>query len=74
MYTYGTWAFTSGRRAMQGEIRSAMEAIVDENDLPKLLGVLPAEVPDSRPPSYTEDVADQAAKQVVEQQQQRRLE
>nr|GMC63935.1 hypothetical protein Iba_chr02dCG0090 [Ipomoea batatas] len=51
-----------------------MEATVDENDLPKLLGVLPAEVPDSRPPPYTEDVADQAAKQVVEQQQQRRLE
>lgn len=47
---------------------------MDENDLPKLLGVLPAEVPDSRPPPYTEDVADQAAKQVVEQQQQRRLE
>nr|GMD63419.1 segmentation polarity homeobox protein engrailed-like [Ipomoea batatas] len=36
--TYGTWAFNAGRKAMQVEVWAALEVVVDENDLPKVLG------------------------------------
>nr|GMD50288.1 histone-lysine N-methyltransferase SETD1A-like [Ipomoea batatas] len=53
MYEFGTWAFTSGRRAMQNDFRAALEASVDEDDLPKLLVVLPKDVPDPGPTPFS---------------------
>nr|GMD98111.1 histone-lysine N-methyltransferase SETD1A-like [Ipomoea batatas] len=49
MYEFGTWAFNSGRRAMQNDVRTALEVSIDDNDLPKILAILPEEVPDLGP-------------------------
>lgn len=65
MYTYGTWAVTSGRRAIQNEVRATLEASVDEDDLPKLLAVLPEYVPDTGPTPFSE-VIEQASGPAVE--------
>nr|GLL42093.1 uncharacterized protein LOC109173786 [Ipomoea trifida] len=46
MYEFGTWAFNSGRRAMQNDVKTALEVAMDEADLPNILAVLPEEVPD----------------------------
>nr|GMD48629.1 histone-lysine N-methyltransferase SETD1A-like [Ipomoea batatas] len=53
MYEFGTWAFTKGRRAIQNDIRAALEASVDEDDLPKLLAVLPEDVPNPGPTPFS---------------------
>lgn len=68
MYTYGTYAFTCGRR--QGKVQKELEASVDEDDLPKLLGILLAEVPDLELAPYMGNVVDQALGQATEKQQQ----
>nr|GMD65863.1 histone-lysine N-methyltransferase SETD1A-like [Ipomoea batatas] len=46
MYEFGTWAFNSGRRAMQNDVTTALEVSMDDTDLPKVLAILPGEVPD----------------------------
>nr|GMC69878.1 protein KINESIN LIGHT CHAIN-RELATED 3-like [Ipomoea batatas] len=46
MYEFGTWAFNSRRRAMQNDVKTALEVAMDEADLPNILAVLPEEVPD----------------------------
>nr|GMD07866.1 histone-lysine N-methyltransferase SETD1A-like [Ipomoea batatas] len=46
MYEFGTWAFNSGRRAMQNDVRAALEVSIDDDDLTKILAILPEEVID----------------------------
>nr|GMC77957.1 segmentation polarity homeobox protein engrailed-like [Ipomoea batatas] len=53
MYEFGTWAFNSGRKAMQNDIRTALEVAMDEADLPYILAVLPEEVPDPGPTPFS---------------------
>nr|GMD22808.1 histone-lysine N-methyltransferase SETD1A-like [Ipomoea batatas] len=53
MYEFGTWAFNSGRRAMQNDVKTALEVSMEETDLPKVLAVLPEEVPDPGPTPFT---------------------
>nr|GMD02753.1 leucine zipper putative tumor suppressor 2-like [Ipomoea batatas] len=52
MYEFGTWAFNSGRRAMQNDVKTALEVAMDEADLPNILAVLPEEVPDPGPTPF----------------------
>nr|GLL29920.1 uncharacterized protein LOC109184184 [Ipomoea trifida] len=52
MYEFGTWAFNSGRRAMQNDVKTALEVSMEETDLPKVLAVLPEEVPDPGPTPF----------------------
>nr|GLL16707.1 uncharacterized protein LOC109164486 isoform X3 [Ipomoea trifida] len=61
----GTWAFTGGRRAMQNDIRAALEASIDEADLPKLLAVLPEDVPDPGPTPFSKILDAQASDSVA---------
>nr|GMD42318.1 leucine zipper putative tumor suppressor 2-like [Ipomoea batatas] len=65
MYEFGTWAFTSGRRAIQNDVRAALEALVDEDYLPKLLVVLPENVPDPRPTPFSKIPDKQASDSVA---------
>nr|GMD30926.1 histone-lysine N-methyltransferase SETD1A-like [Ipomoea batatas] len=44
MYEFGSWAFNSGRRAMQNDVRTALEVSIDDDDLPRILAVLPEEL------------------------------
>nr|GMC63047.1 leucine zipper putative tumor suppressor 2-like [Ipomoea batatas] len=53
MYEFGSWAFNSGRRAMQNDVRAALEVAMDDDDLPKVLAVLPEEVPDPGPTPFS---------------------
>nr|GMC49806.1 histone-lysine N-methyltransferase SETD1A-like [Ipomoea batatas] len=53
MYEFGTWAFNSGRRAMQNDVKTALEVSMEETDLPTVLAVLPEEVPDPGPTPFT---------------------
>nr|GLL19602.1 uncharacterized protein LOC109173786 [Ipomoea trifida] len=53
MYEFGTWAFNSGRRAMQNDVKTALEVAMDEADLPNILAVLPEEVPDPGPTPFS---------------------
>nr|GLL21245.1 uncharacterized protein LOC109173786 [Ipomoea trifida] len=53
MYEFGTWAFNSGRRAMQNDVTTALEVSMDDTDLPKVLAILPGEVPDPGPTPFT---------------------
>nr|GMD19216.1 histone-lysine N-methyltransferase SETD1A-like [Ipomoea batatas] len=53
MYEFGTWAFNSGRRAMQNDIKTALEVSMEETDLPKVLAIIPEEVPDPGPTPFT---------------------
>nr|GMD37663.1 leucine zipper putative tumor suppressor 2-like [Ipomoea batatas] len=53
MYDFGTWAFNSGRRAMQNDVRAALEVSIDDDDLPKILAVLPEEVSDPGPTPFS---------------------
>nr|GMD50626.1 histone-lysine N-methyltransferase SETD1A-like [Ipomoea batatas] len=53
MYEFGSWAFNSGRRAMQNDVRTALEVAIDDDDLPKILAVLPEEVPDPGPTPFS---------------------
>nr|GMD50467.1 leucine zipper putative tumor suppressor 2-like [Ipomoea batatas] len=53
MYEFGSWAFNSGRRAMQSFIRTALEVAIDDDDLPKILVVIPEEVPDPGPTPFS---------------------
>nr|GLL22025.1 uncharacterized protein LOC109184184 [Ipomoea trifida] len=53
MYDFGTWAFNSGRRAMQNDVRAALEVSIEDGDLPKVLAVLPEEVPDPGPTPFS---------------------
>nr|GMD47417.1 histone-lysine N-methyltransferase SETD1A-like [Ipomoea batatas] len=53
MYEFGTWAFNSGRKAMQNDVRTALEVAIDDVDLPRILAVLPEEVPDPGPTPLT---------------------
>nr|GMC69578.1 leucine zipper putative tumor suppressor 2-like [Ipomoea batatas] len=46
MYEFRTWAFNKGRRAMQSDVRAALEVSIDDGDLQRVLAVLPEEVPD----------------------------
>nr|GLL21930.1 uncharacterized protein LOC109173786 [Ipomoea trifida] len=66
MYEFGTWAFTKGRRAMQNDVRAALEASVDEDDLPKLLAVLPEDVPDPRAAPFSKVSEEQASGSAAE--------
>nr|GMD95515.1 serine/arginine repetitive matrix protein 2-like [Ipomoea batatas] len=47
------WAFTSGRRAMQAEVRTALTHGIEEDDLPAVLDLLLDEVADPGPKPYT---------------------
>nr|GMC90622.1 leucine zipper putative tumor suppressor 2-like [Ipomoea batatas] len=58
MYEFGSWAFNSGRRAMQNDVRTALEVAMDDDDLPKVLAVLPEEVPDPGPTPFSRVPAD----------------
>nr|GLL37350.1 uncharacterized protein LOC109173786 [Ipomoea trifida] len=53
IYEFGTWAFNSGRKAMQNDVKTALEVSMEETDLPKVLAVLPEEVPDPGPTPFT---------------------
>nr|GMD09586.1 histone-lysine N-methyltransferase SETD1A-like [Ipomoea batatas] len=53
MYEFGTWAFNSGRKAMQNDVRTALEVAMDEADLPNILAILPEEVPDPGPTPFS---------------------
>nr|GMC46740.1 leucine zipper putative tumor suppressor 2-like [Ipomoea batatas] len=53
MYEFGTWAFNSGRKAMQNDVRTALEVAINDADLPRILAVLPEEVPDPGPTPFT---------------------
>nr|GMD20556.1 histone-lysine N-methyltransferase SETD1A-like [Ipomoea batatas] len=53
MYEFGTWAFNSGRKAMQNDVQTALEVAMDEADLPKILAILPEEVPDPGPTPFS---------------------
>nr|GMC58223.1 histone-lysine N-methyltransferase SETD1A-like [Ipomoea batatas] len=53
MYEFGTWAFNSGRRAMQNDVKTALEVAMDEADLSNILAVLPEEVPDPGPTPFS---------------------
>nr|GMD34155.1 histone-lysine N-methyltransferase SETD1A-like [Ipomoea batatas] len=53
MYEFGSWAFNSGRRAMQNDVRTALEVSIDDDDLPRILAVLPEEVPDPGPTPFS---------------------
>nr|GMC53312.1 uncharacterized protein LOC109190491 [Ipomoea batatas] len=53
MYEFGTWAFNSGRKAMQNDVRTALEVAMDEADLSNILAVLPEEVPDPGPTPFS---------------------
>nr|GMC86737.1 leucine zipper putative tumor suppressor 2-like [Ipomoea batatas] len=52
MYEFGTWAFNSGRKAMQNDVRTALEVAIDDADLPRILAILPEEVPDPGPTPF----------------------
>lgn len=60
MYEFGTWAFTSGRRAMQNDVRAALEVSIDEDDLLKILAVLLEDVPDPEPTPFSK-ISDERA-------------
>nr|GMD68487.1 segmentation polarity homeobox protein engrailed-like [Ipomoea batatas] len=53
MCEFGSWAFNSGRRAMQNDVRTALEVAMDDDDLPKVLAVLPEEMPDPGPTPFS---------------------
>nr|GMD42513.1 leucine zipper putative tumor suppressor 2-like [Ipomoea batatas] len=53
MYEFGTWAFNSGRKAMKNDVRTALEVSIDDVDLPRILAVLPEEVPDPGPTPFS---------------------
>jgi len=52
---------------MQIEVQTALEASVDEDDLPKLLGVLPEEVQEPGPAPFSDEAAGQALEKYSEQ-------
>nr|GMD28672.1 Small proline-rich protein 3 [Ipomoea batatas] len=60
MYEFGTWAFTSGRRAMQNDVQAALEVSIDEDDLLKILAVLLEDVPDPEPTPFSK-ISDERA-------------
>nr|GMD55760.1 leucine zipper putative tumor suppressor 2-like [Ipomoea batatas] len=53
VYDFGTWAFNKGRRAMQNDVQAALVVSIDDGDLPKVLAVLPEEVPDPGPTPFS---------------------
>nr|GLL17082.1 uncharacterized protein LOC109184184 [Ipomoea trifida] len=53
MYKFGSWAFNNGQRAMQNDVRTALEVAMDDDDLPKVLAILPEEVPDPGPTPFS---------------------
>nr|GMC69546.1 histone-lysine N-methyltransferase SETD1A-like [Ipomoea batatas] len=53
MYEFGTWAFNKGRRAMQSDVRAALEVSIDDGDLQRVLVMLPEEVPDPGPTPFS---------------------
>nr|GMD81275.1 leucine zipper putative tumor suppressor 2-like [Ipomoea batatas] len=52
MYEFRTWEFNKGRRAMQSDVRAALEVSIDDGDLQRVLAVLPEEVPDPGPTPF----------------------
>nr|GLL44709.1 uncharacterized protein LOC109184184 [Ipomoea trifida] len=65
MYEFGTWAFICGRRAMQNDVRAALKVSVEEDDLPRLLVVLPEDVPDPGPTPFSKVPDEQASGSVA---------
>nr|GMD79552.1 histone-lysine N-methyltransferase SETD1A-like [Ipomoea batatas] len=53
MYEFGTWAFNKGWRAMQSDVRAALEVSIDDGDLQRVLAVLLDEVPDPGPTPFS---------------------
>nr|GMD39419.1 hypothetical protein Iba_chr09fCG13370 [Ipomoea batatas] len=58
---------TGSDNTMQIEVQTALEASVDEDDLPKLLGVLPEEVQEPRLAPFSDEAAGQALEKYSEQ-------
>lgn len=54
VWVYGQWAFTSGRRAMQEQVQSALTEGLEESDLLEVLALLPDEVADPSPKPYSD--------------------
>nr|GMC80329.1 histone-lysine N-methyltransferase SETD1A-like [Ipomoea batatas] len=48
------WAFTSGCRAMQEQVQTALTEGLEETDLPEVLALLPNEVVDPSPKPYSD--------------------
>lgn len=53
VWSHEQWAFTSGQRAMQEEVRNALTDGLEDNDLPDVLALLPDEVADPEPKPYS---------------------
>nr|GMD76480.1 leucine zipper putative tumor suppressor 2-like [Ipomoea batatas] len=49
VWVYGQWSFTTGCRAMQEQVHTALTEGLEETDLPEVLALLPDEVADPGP-------------------------
>nr|GLL25526.1 uncharacterized protein LOC109184184 [Ipomoea trifida] len=54
VWIYGQWASTSGCRAMQEQVQTALTEGFEETDLPEVLALLPSEVADPSPKPYSD--------------------
>nr|GMD66358.1 serine/arginine repetitive matrix protein 2-like [Ipomoea batatas] len=52
-WVYGQWAFSSGCRAIQEQVHTALTEGLEETDLPAVLALLPSEVADPGPRPYS---------------------
>nr|GMC86809.1 serine/arginine repetitive matrix protein 2-like [Ipomoea batatas]GME08096.1 serine/arginine repetitive matrix protein 2-like [Ipomoea batatas] len=52
-WVYGQWAFSSGCRAIQEKVHTALTEGLEETDLPAVLVLLPSEVADPGPRPYS---------------------
>nr|GLL35837.1 uncharacterized protein LOC109184184 [Ipomoea trifida] len=55
-WVYGQWAFSSGCRAIQEQVHTALTEGLEETDLPAVMALLPDEVADPDPRPYSKPV------------------
>nr|GMC99900.1 serine/arginine repetitive matrix protein 2-like [Ipomoea batatas] len=55
-WVYGQWAFSSGCRAIQEQVHTALIEGLEETDLPAVMALLPDEVADPGPRPYSKPV------------------